>query len=366
MLAFALLLSAAIDVTNDDGSTPTVEVLAADGDYVVVPLADAARATTPRLVRGDPALGIAVLKAPGKAGDKPPPYTLSTPAARLLVAVTAPLVLDRATPRAAFESCTRALELGAPASGDCWDWRSHSVVFRKRLERARENVKGGAKGKAVVTLETWLAGDGAEAAWIERFRPLALSLVVDGSPAAFGSEADRFFAYLTTVAARDVPRPRAKTRDLSAAELRAVVPVDATSLAQPFGIRAAAADPRAILRALKMGLRVDDVAQITQDKAWLSVAGRNVDGTHFRYASFWKKSDSGWAEAMATRDDDVTRPKHFPPWFSFALAPHTVVTSFAQGPLSAWLASADPSAMAVDPDFEHVFPAMLDALAARP
>jgi hypothetical protein len=314
-----------------------------------------------RLVRGDPDQNLAVVRSATS--------TESTPAAKkLLDQVRAPLVVDRATPRSAFDSCTRAMELGSPEYAQCVDWRSHYVVFRKRIERARENVKGGAKGRAVVAMEKWLAQDGAEAPWLERFKPLLMSWIVDEDAAKFGAEADRFFAYLSDGTRGGMPpaspAPPAPSRTMTEEQRRSSVPVDESKL-DTFGIKAAAADTRAILRAMKMGLRVEEIAEITKEKAWLAIAGKNVDGTPFRYSSFWRKIDGKWVEAIATRDDDVTRPKHFPPWFSFGLTAHVVVTSFAQGALPKWLATADPNGVTIDPDWEHLWPAMLDELARR-
>ena len=63
-----------------------------------------------------------------------------------------------------------------------------------------------------------------------------------------------------------------------------------------------------------MGLRVDRVVPVGDDRAWVAIAGRNLDGTSYRYAELWIRRGSVWHERETPLPEDLKLlPGAFPP-----------------------------------------------------
>ena len=70
-------------------------------------------------------------------------------------------------------------------------------------------------------------------------------------------------------------------------------------------------DGLAYREARRMGQRVQRVA-LVGDLAWITIEGRNPDGSPYAYSECWSSSPSGWVQPFVC-PDETSRPDDMPP-----------------------------------------------------
>jgi hypothetical protein len=212
----------------------------------------------------------------------------------LLDGVSAPLKLDRSTPRAAHQTCSSAAELASETYLDCMDVESLLGFITEVRTRALR--------KLGVTDEKLPAALAKNATTVEQARSMLASnfraavglpeqLELEGAPEARARQQ----AFL---AAMEASRKRYEP-DLDARVL------------QRTGMKLDRRNPRAFLDILRMGSRVERVAELGA-RAWVEVTGRNTDGSRYRTSELWMRRPDGWREASTySRADEGTLPEGF-------------------------------------------------------
>lgn len=322
---------------------------------------------------------------------------------KLLENVQQPLVMDRSTPQKAFEACAHARELAHPSYSQCVNWGSHYSLFKDELtkmlrgdyavdferEAAKEPslkaaLSGGPKKRAREIVRTWLeSGDGRADTWVKRYGPFAMAFVLSDDASAQGKAADEFLSYVHDGSRggkppKQPPKPsktRAMTREKIRVELDAEL--DDWSLeereafvrggAAKTGLKTSVLDVAGLRKTMKMGQRVDEVALVGSEHAWLAVSGRNLDGTGYRYSLLMVKTRDGWREKdviTSSQPNELSkgRPKHFPPPMSFGAIPAVIASQQAVMQLGYFIYADSPDGVAFDWDYEHTWPVFLDAL----
>src|SRR5262249_49935936 len=65
---------------------------------------------------------------------------------------------------------------------------------------------------------------------------------------------------------------------------------------------------------LKMGRRIEGVREVAPDRAWIHVAGRNLDGTPYHCSEYRIRINGEWRQnGYPKRNEVITLPPGFPP-----------------------------------------------------
>jgi len=80
------------------------------------------------------------------------------------------------------------------------------------------------------------------------------------------------------------------------------------------GVYADQKNPQLFKARLRLGMRVDRVVEVAPDRAWVQMAGRNPDGSIYRFSEFYVKIGDRWLQRLPPTPADVaTLPKSFGP-----------------------------------------------------
>jgi hypothetical protein len=255
------------------------------------------------------------------------------------------------------------------------------------LQRLDGSLRGGPKSRARKVLLDWLAkGDGRPEVWSRIYGPYAMAWVLTDDPAQLGREADRFIQYAEDGTRGGKPpkaRHRSKTRDMKPEQLREHFKKISKALRtseygetdravrksvrEETGLKVEIDDGPALRRTLKMGLRVEKTAVI-DDRAWVEVRGRNLDGSPYRYSVYLSKQPDGWRESLPTVSDWKTGklkpPKDFarPLWFS--AMPLGALAMYAVSGFVEYAIADPPDGLSHDFNLEAMWPALLELMRA--
>jgi hypothetical protein len=85
------------------------------------------------------------------------------------------------------------------------------------------------------------------------------------------------------------------------------------------GVFADQKDPQRFKVRLRLGIRVDRVVTVAPNRAWVQLAGRNPDGSIYRFSELYVKIGDRWLQRLPpTPVDMATLPKSFGPLLSSA------------------------------------------------
>jgi S1-C subfamily serine protease len=204
--------------------------------------------------------------------------------ARNLVAVAQePATLDLSNPERAVLSCFHAQELASPDIAHCFDWDGRWDALQTALDR--HAAKGRAAARQVRSARDYLERIGGKAGWIEE-RRRAVVAFVRGEPSAKEP----------AISSLSPAPPR-----IAAGNTSGTVVAGAKQAPTDNGLKIDLQNPRAIQEALRMGIRVDAVAQPWPDLAWVLIRGRNTDGSEYRFSECWVKKGDRWLQRTPPR-----------------------------------------------------------------
>lgn len=209
----------------------------------------------------------------------------------LMTGEGAPSHLDLSTPERAAANCLLAQESGSPSYADCFDWQGWFASMRESAKALSPSVPLSTFDGAVAKLggpQALIAERKEETRAFARGEPW----VSDG-PAR---------ANLPTSLSGLLDRWEQVTAQRS------------EQVAARNGLKVNLADLAAIREVLRKGMRIDQVAHVRGDLAWLLLTGRNTDGTEYRYSEAWALRDGRWLQRWPTTSDDTKLlPNGFPP-----------------------------------------------------
>jgi S1-C subfamily serine protease len=207
--------------------------------------------------------------------------------ARNLVAeVQEPSTLDLSTPERAVLSCFHAQELASPDIAHCFDWDGRWDALQVALDGYSR--KGGIAAAQVHKARAHLQRIGGKSGWIEERRRAVVGFV-RGDPAAKD-------AAISSLSPAQPLRLAPGNTSGSAVVAGANKGAKPGASARPNGLKVDLHNPRAIQEALRMGIRVDAVAQPRPDLAWVLIRGRNTDGSEYRFSECWAKNGDRWLQ----------------------------------------------------------------------
>lgn len=241
-------------------------------------------------------------------------------AQELVDGARAPFQPDLSSPERGVATCVRAWELASSAVADCYDDESRyelmleaQRVAVKRLSLPPEQERTLRERSKKYGKEQWIAfqrsmviaaakGESMEAVIARMQRDLG-ALDGDSTSASAINQAFRAHADREDVASR-IRRSMENVATYEGAWDK--------RLLERTGLKLDSRNPSALRDLRKMGLRVERVVLIGDDRAWVAIGGRNVDGSPYHYAELWLRRGALWHERGTPLAEDV---KVLPPGF---------------------------------------------------
>jgi len=205
----------------------------------------------------------------------------------------AALPLDLSTPEAAAVSCWRAQEIGRLEVGDCFDWDARWNMYVSIADEAMRIGSPAARER----IRRELADPRFKERWVD-----------DGKRSAAGYfiEPKHVEASATVSGPAEVAHAQLEAQREEARIVR--------DHPEMRGVYADQKDPQQFKARLRLGIRVDRVVSVGSNRAWVQIAGRNPDGSLYRFSELYVKIGDRWLQRMPpTPADLATLPKSFGP-----------------------------------------------------
>lgn len=211
-------------------------------------------------------------------------------ASGLLEGGIAPEALDLSTPTRAFETCKVAIETAHPDVLRCFALDPYAEALRTARERFLDGAALDADQRAALR---------------ERFSEHGYRTLIEEtlSDSLRSSDWTRLLPLeghhdSELLDAVDALQAEHEQRLLDCCGLK----VDTARL------------PDSFYELFKMGVRVESEVRISADRAWLWIAGRNIDGSRYAYAQLMVRTDGAWQQHPAPDDATAeTLPADWPP-----------------------------------------------------
>jgi Trypsin-like peptidase domain len=211
--------------------------------------------------------------------------------------------VDLSSPEKAVVSCWHAHELGSPAITECVDWDSQWAVFQSALEEIRARRLS----PRVAELVAKFGADEGKERWISKSKAAA----ADRLRTAGSTRSEAVKSALT--AARELSKgaPGASAEvtkspaDRAIAELASVDADRRKKKLEENGIKVDLDNPATLHELLRMGVRIDATRAVGPDLVWVALAGRNPDGTPYRYSECWANVGGRWLQRTSPTQADI-------------------------------------------------------------
>lgn len=241
-------------------------------------------------------------------------------AAELLDGAKAPFEPDLSSPEKGVISCARAIELASSAVVHCQDDDSSFALLLEAMKGMKARLQLGPEAERAMDERMQKFGKDEWASFMHQML-IASVKETSSSQVVAAMEQKMKSIEVSGISTADLQKKVDETlgREEVIKEIRKAIDGLGAyraewdqELLKRTGLKIDHKNPRSNLETLKMGIRVDQVKYVDPTRAWVSISGRNVDGSPYRYSEFWLKVAGGWKERSTPRPDDV---KLLPPGF---------------------------------------------------
>ena len=216
-------------------------------------------------------------------------------AGRYLGPVASSVALDQSTPEAAALNCWRAQEIGRVETGDCFDWDTSYAVFRAIADDAVEMALPPVQSRLRAEVESPDLRD----RWIQNGKRHAAAYFV-------GADTPSTEAPPLAVVPAGLARAKAIAEREEQSELRKHPELRA--------LYAERKKPAFWQSRLRLGIRVERSFAVDDDRAWVELAGRNPDGSIYKFSELYVKRGDRWLQRVPPLEDDMAAlPSSFAP-----------------------------------------------------
>ncbi|MFL5319984.1 MAG: S1C family serine protease [Myxococcaceae bacterium] len=235
----------------------------------------------------------------------------------------------------AVSGCWRAQEIGSPAIADCFDLDARWSVFIAAHTAFKQQLR--LTGADAERFDKATLPPGGRAQWATMFRK-NIQMWLRGEKSV-GSSVPPHLDIASDDRVQEILRS-------SVREWESLEANRARMLAQQNGLKTSPSDLEALRRTLRMGIRIDEIAKVKDDLAWVRMTGRNTDGSEFVFSELWHKNPKElWAQVSPPSPEELgTLPKDFPrPIESYEFTFKKFTAQFAQDLLPPPRPDAPPS-----------------------
>lgn len=234
----------------------------------------------------------------------------------LIGEATAPFDPDLSAPDKAILSCARASELASPSYYNCIDWDGVYALYDRALPETIKALKL-SKESGDKFLQTWRRL--GKSYWIDMLRKLAVAELAGTDLKTIGEEHGQR-VWSAAGGSHPAGVDATRRREDMVSEIQRTISdfnqyqaeVD-QELLKRNGLKVDRRNPRGRIEVRKMGIRVELVRVLEEGRAWVAAAGRNLDGTVYRYSAFFVKVGKDWKELHPFPEDLATLPEGWPP-----------------------------------------------------
>lgn len=229
--------------------------------------------------------------------------------------------LDLTSPEKAVVSCWHAHELSSPSVTECVDWDAQWLLFRSALEAVRSPHLA---PKTAELVARYGSASEDKAGWIQS-RKADITSRLGSSSSSGRSESMRraLSAARALLATGPQVTPSAGTVQPASAPLAVPSKVEADEAGvavaelatidadrqkkqrEQNGIKGDLQNPKTLHDLLRMGVRIDETRVIDEGRVWVLLAGRNPDGSPYRYSELWVKVGPRWVQRLSPRTEDL-------------------------------------------------------------
>lgn len=205
-------------------------------------------------------------------------------------------------------SCFRAQELGVDEALECFHWDVTWHQFQEATERLKARLELDSVEAAALDQAILLAGGRG---WWERLqRRATAAFITDGEPVKLRDSKLRWPG----------TQPSVERRQQVWLDLRREMKAEAKAVEarhrEVNGFKAEFRSNKEFMPVLRMGLRIEQVHQVSPDLAWVLLKGRNTDGSGYRMSECWERVGDRWQQHWPpSRADMAALPREFPPPF---------------------------------------------------
>ena len=213
----------------------------------------------------------------------------------------AALPLDLSMPESSAVSCWRAQEIGRLETGECFDWEAGWEMFSNLAQEALRIAPPNTRER----LRTVLATPDLKRIWIAQSKQHVAGYFLMGAHKKSDPAARATLPPEVTEAIARAERERSDVIRRHP-ELK--------------GIMEDQDNPPKLQARLRLGIRVDRVLYVDDSRAWVQLAGRNPDGTIYRFSELYVHVGDRWLQQSCPRPEDEGKlPSTFaPPLETFA------------------------------------------------
>jgi len=230
--------------------------------------------------------------------------------------------LDLTSPEKAVASCWHAHELSSPSVTECVDWDAQWLVFRSALEAVRSPHLA---PKTAELVARYGGANEDKAGWIQSRKADITSRLLSArgsrsEPMARAVAAARALSattvQVTPSSSTTGPRAaiagatvrKAETGTAAGGAVAELATIDADRQKKKLeqnGIKGDLDNPKTLHDLLRMGVRVDETRVIDAARVWVLLAGRNPDGSPYRYSELWVKVGPRWVQRISPLAEDL-------------------------------------------------------------
>jgi hypothetical protein len=220
----------------------------------------------------------------------------------------AAFALDLSTPERAVLSCARAWELGSKLVVECMDPKPvyELVLAANDAELARnEPTLTAAERQRKVRANAL-----DEVTFTNHFRETMVHMAQGASIADEFHREDEYHRGTTDW----TPEEKKKASERLERDFKHYAGGISESTFRRTGMKIDPERRGDFRQILKMGLRIEATREVAADRAWVHVAGRNLDGTSYQRSQYLMRTEGGWRENGYPKSEDMkTLPPGFPP-----------------------------------------------------
>ncbi|MEP7122715.1 MAG: trypsin-like peptidase domain-containing protein [Byssovorax sp.] len=233
--------------------------------------------------------------------------------------------LDQTSPEKAVVSCWHAHELSSPSVTECVDWDAQWQIFRSAIDAVRSPRLS---PKTAELVARYGGASDEKAEWIRRSK----ADFADRLRSATGGRSAQMVR--AVAAARALTTPTTGSAEGGAVAELATIDADRQKKKrEQNGIKVDLENPTSVHDVLRMGVRVEETRVVDPDRVWVLLAGRNPDGSPYRYSECWVKVGARWVQRTSPRTDDLaTLPGGWaPPIDDFQYARQRLIATLVSG-----------------------------------